>query len=314
MSDLTRQQSQPRSSPHGTKQSIAVKSAILLCILAMGIVFALSAFIGWRLTHPERRPVDVTPAAWGLAYETVSFTSRIDKLPLQGWVVPAHDSRLTVIAAHGYGRNRLQDDVPLLPIVQALINQGCNVVLFDFRNSGESAGTMTSIGQYEIRDLLGAVDFARTRPELNKPIVLYGFSMGAATALVAGAQEPAVAGVIADSPFADLDSYLSENLSVWSHLPAIPFNAAILSVTPLVTGLDTAQVSPLKAITNFNNRPVLLIHGEADTDIPLANSELLQARYPAADLLRIPGAVHVGSFRQDSAAYLTGVSRFLEQL
>ena len=172
MSDLTRQQSQPRSSPHGSKHSIAIKSAILLCILALGTVFALSAFIGWSLTHPDRRPVDSTPAAWGLAYEPVSFTSRIDNLLLQGWVIPAANSRLTVIAAHGYGRNRLQDDVPLLPIVQVLVSQGCNVVLFDFRNSGESAGTVTSIGQYEIRDLLGAVDFARSRPELNRPIIL----------------------------------------------------------------------------------------------------------------------------------------------
>lgn len=36
-----------------------------------------------------------------------------------------------------------------------LVEHGMNVLLFDYRNSGESAGEMTSVGQYEVRDLLG---------------------------------------------------------------------------------------------------------------------------------------------------------------
>lgn len=105
---------------------------------------------------------------------------------------------------------------------------------------------MTSLIQYEIRDLLGAVDFARARPELNRPIVLYGFSMGAATALVAGAQEPAVAGVIADSPFADLDGYLCVRTYLCGAICLLYRLTRLFCLSRrFITGLDTAQVSPL---------------------------------------------------------------------
>lgn len=306
--------SSPFRSRNRTKAPLLLKVAAVTACFAFVFCWAIAGYIGWQLTHPQRRPIDTTPSAWGMKYENISFTSRIDNIPLQGWMVAAPENRRTVIIAHGYGRNRLQDDVPLFPIIQTLTDSGSNAVLFDFRNSGESGGTLTSVGQFEVRDLLGAIDFVRSHPEWNQQIILYGFSMGAATALVTGAQEPSVAAVIADSPFADLDSYLRDNLSVWSSLPAVPFNSMILLITPLLTGLDTTQMSPVSSIQSLGNRPVLLIHGEADGDIPIINSELLQKNYGNAQLLRIPEAVHVGSFRQNHDRYLTEVNRFLEGL
>lgn len=232
----------------------------------------------------------------GLSYEDVSFKSREDGLNIKGWLIKAPDNKKTVIFAHGYRKNRLQSDVPILSIAHALVNKGYNVLMFDFRNCGESEGNLTSVGQYEVRDLLGAVDFIKSRPELNQKIVLFGFSMGAATSILAGAQEPAVVAVIADSPFADLKNYLVENLSVWTNLPSIPFNQSFLIVVPHLTGLKAETVSPVKEVNDLNGRPLLLIHGEADTDIPIKNSELLQKAYPKARFLRVPGAKHVKAF------------------
>lgn len=39
-----------------------------------------------------------------------------------------------------------------------------------------------------------------SRQELNPKVALLGFSMGAATAILAGAAEPTVAAVVADAP------------------------------------------------------------------------------------------------------------------
>jgi fermentation-respiration switch protein FrsA (DUF1100 family) len=186
--------------------------------------------------------------------------------------------------------------------------------MFDFRNSGESGGDITSVGLYEVRDVLGAVDFVHAHSELNQKIALLGFSMGAAVSIMAGEQEPAVAGVIADAPFADLSSYLQANFSVWTDLPSKPFNQTILSVLPVLTGLNPEQVSPIKEVGKLGGRPLLLIHGEADTDISIENSELLRQAYPSARLVRIPGAQHVKGFATDSKLYLTEVLTFLENL
>jgi len=287
---------------------------VVLIIFTVSGVLGVSGYVGWNLTHPVRQQIDSTPLSAGLTYESVVFSSRGDGLDLKGWLIPSQGSTKTVIFAHGYRKNRLQTDVPALPIAQFLKAKGYNVLMFDFRNSGESEGELTSVGQYEVQDLLGAVDYIKTRPDISKQIVLLGFSMGASTAILAGAREKAVTAVIADSPFADLETYLSKNLSVWTDLPSVPFNQAFFVVVPVLTGLRPETVSPVKEIANLNSRPILLIHGEADEDIPITNSEMLQKAYPKAQLLRVPRAKHVKNFAADQTRYLSAVSAFLDTL
>lgn len=303
----------------GTRSKSRTKTYVIALVLALVVlpvsgVLGVSGYVGWNLTHPVHQLLDSDPGQMGLPYKDVVFSSRGDGVQLKGWLVTATASPKTVIIAHGYRKNRLQDDVPVMPIVASLQQQGWNVLLFDFRNSGESGGDLTSVGQYEVQDLLGAVDFVQSQPDLGQQIVLYGFSMGAATALLAGSREPAVAAVIADSPFADLKTYLHKNLSVWTELPAIPFNQAFFLVVPSLTGLRAETVSPIAEIPNLGGRPVLLIHGQADTDIPISNSEMLQAAYPQAQLLRIPGATHVKNYATDPELYGNIVSAFLGSL
>lgn len=304
----------PEIQPQSKRVSIYIKTMIVLITLAITGVFGVSANVGWKLTHPVRQQIASTPLANGLPFEEVVFNSRGDGLNLKGWFIPAQGSTKTVIFAHGYRKNRLQDDVPGLPITQALVAEGYNVLMFDFRNSGESEGNLTSIGQYEVQDLLGAVDFIKSQPEKAQQIVLLGFSMGASTAILAGAREPAVTAVIADSPFADLQTYLDKNLSVWTELPSFPFNQAFFMVVPYLTGLRTETVSPVNEIKNMGDRPLLLIHGEGDEDIPIENSEMLQKTYPKAELLRVPGAKHVKNYATDPQLYLSAVTHFLARL
>ena len=278
------------------------------------LVLGVSAYVGWNLTHPPKKALQTTPAAVGLSYEPVSFVSRQDGLVLQGWLLTSPENRLTVICSHGYRQNREQADVPLMPLAKVLVEHGMNVLLFDYRNSGESAGQMTSVGQYEVRDLLGAVDYVHSHQELNPKVALLGFSMGAATAILAGAEEPTVAAVVADAPFADLTRYLEANFSVWTGLPTVPFNRTILAVTPIVTGLQPEKVSPVQVVSKFGGRPLLLIHGEADDDIAPENSLELQQAYPAAELLRVAEARHVKSYQQDPKRYEAVVLKFLQKV
>lgn len=302
---------QTKVRPASIKNTL-IKWSVAVIVFAVVTVYAVSGFIVWQLTHPLRRPVSAVPATAGLQYEDIEFTSREDHLLLKGWLIKSEGNSQTVIFAHGYGKNRLQDNLPLLLFAAALVDKGINVVLFDFRNSGESAGDITSIGIYEVNDLLGAFDFVQSRPDISHNTSVCGFSMGAATSILAAAKEPRIAAVIADSPFADLSTYLSDNLTVWSDLPKIPFNHTIMSVIPLVTGLRPEVVSPLEEVNNLKGRPLLLIHGEADSDIPIANSIKLQQSYPNTQLLRIPGAGHVGSFGVDREKYLQTVIEFLQ--
>jgi len=79
-----------------------------------------------------------------------------------------------------------------------------NVVAFDFRAHGDLVdGQYSTIGNDEIYDVKGAVDFVKSLPEFqDKPIVGFGFSMGAVTLIQAQAEFPDLFNaMIMDSPF-----------------------------------------------------------------------------------------------------------------
>ncbi|MHB1167183.1 MAG: alpha/beta hydrolase [Carboxydocellales bacterium] len=87
-----------------------------------------------------------------------------------------------------------------------------------------------------------------------------------------------------------------------------------MTITPPVTGIEPSAVSPIKEIGKIKGA-LLLIHGDSDRKIPLANSEqLLQAaNSPDKQLLIIKGADHVQGFATDQKTYLKRILSFLEK-
>lgn len=284
------------------RASIAATAALFVCV-------AIGTYVAWTLSHPGRKPVDVTPQ--GLPYRDVQFTSAVDHLKLYGWFFDAGSDK-TIVMVHGYRDNRLQDKVPALDVARGLIAHGYNFLTFDLRDSGRSEGSMTTIGVYEQRDVIGALDYVRSLGTPGQHLALLGYSMGAATSLLVAGQDSRVEAVIADSPFADLYPYLEENLSVWSHLPPFPFTPMILGLEPAITGANPHLAAPVRVVPKIQ-APILFIHGLADSQVPYANSkQLLSAARNAADQLwLVPGADHVKSFATDPQGYWDHVLPFL---
>jgi pimeloyl-ACP methyl ester carboxylesterase len=286
---------------------------ILLLIIAAVIVMCISSYIGWDLSHPERQSIPVFSANIVPEYNNITFKDINDTLTLKGWFFEVKGSKRTVILAHGYGNNRLQFDEDTLVLVKAILNEGYNVMTFDFRNSGESEGNLTSVGLFEKDDLLGAIKYVKNKG--SDEIVLLGFSMGASTSILVAAENNDVNAVIADSPFADLTQYLKGNLSVWSKLPAVPFNDTTLLSMKILTGVDTSKVSPVKVVDKISPRPILLIHSKDDTIIPIQSSyDLLKSAGNTAELWETEGVGHIGSFRGFTDEYIKRVVIFLNKL
>ncbi|MFS8640014.1 MAG: alpha/beta fold hydrolase [Symbiobacteriaceae bacterium] len=292
-----------------------------LSLAVLAAVVGLSWRVGLGLIHPEREPVTDDPSSRGLAFEDVTFTSR-DGLTLRGWFLPAvaagtGSAPRTVIFAHGYGKNRLQDDVPGLDVAAALVGAGYNVLMFDFRNSGESAGEQTTVGQEEVLDLAGAVDWVRRTHGSGQRIGLMGWSMGAVTSILAAGGPVRVDAVVADAPFSDLRTYLDENLAHWTGLPEFPFNWTIRVLLPPLVSLHVDRVRPVEAVARFGDTPLLLIHGTADDVIgPHHSRWLLGATRAAgveADLWLVPGAGHVKGYATAPEAYRQRVLDFFDR-
>lgn len=286
-------------------------AAAVLGVVIAGVV-GVSAYVGWNLSHAERRPVNQTPLELGLAYESVEFASS-DGVTLRGWFLPADDDpSRTIILAHGFRSNRLTPSLPALELARSLVASGFNVLMFDFRNSGESDGDVTTLGDHERKDIVAAVQWLkRERADRAERLGLIGFSMGATTALLAAASEPAIEAVVADSPFSDLRSYLKANMSFWTGLPEVPFTWTIMAIMPPLINLDVRAVSPLAVMPELA-QPVLLIHAEGDDAIPARESEILAAagNPERTELWVAPGTKHLGARQVDPAAYDARVVRF----
>src|SRR5919202_143779 len=80
----------------------------------------------------------------------------------------------------------------------------------------------------------------------------------------------------------------------------------------LRAAVDLVAIPPEKAIPRIAPRPILLIHGDADTRIPLEHSRRLfaAAHNPAAELWIVPGAGHVLAFTVAPETYAARVLDF----
>ena len=177
------------------------------------------------MSIPCAGAIDQTPAEFGLAYEDVRFRAD-DGVALDGWWIPAEPDEGTILLLHGYAKTRLE----VLPHAEYLHEAGYNVLLFDWRAHGRSEGAFTSLGYHERRDLRGAVDEALRRSDA--PLGALGYSMGAATAILGGADDLRIAAVVVDSPFATIEASLDTAFPILSNpkLPAFPFAPVALEI------------------------------------------------------------------------------------
>lgn len=284
----------------------------LVLLAAVGLFGVYPVVVVYGLSHPAHKALAALDPSLNLHPEDVSFPSQHLGVTLRGWWLAAPGASRSVILAHGYAGNRLEGG-KWPKVAAALLGAGYNVLMFDFEASGQSDGKMVTLGNYEHQDLSGAVDFVRSRSP-GKVGVL-GVSMGASTAIITAAADPRIEAVIADAPFADRDTYLEQNLPHWSHLPAL-WTPVLEFWGRRFTGLEYGNASALAAVPKLGNHPLLLIHGDTDAAIPLAESEALdRAANPATTRLEVfhAGPAHAASFKSDPARYLVLVLEFFNK-
>ena len=227
------------------------------------VVVVLAYWNAYSLVHPRHAPMTSTPAEKGLSFEPVTFTTT-DGLRLAGWYIPSRNGA-TIILCHGLGDNR----VGTLPQAILLAEHGYGSFLFDFRGHGESEGEMITYGYSESDDVLAAVDYLLSRPDVDpQRIGILGGSLGAATALRAAARSTHLKAVVAESAFTSLEDEVASSFTVFSGLPAFPFAPLTVAFAQWQTGLRISEVRPIDDIPSIAPRSVFIIHGTGDDLIP----------------------------------------------
>jgi pimeloyl-ACP methyl ester carboxylesterase len=104
-----------------------------------------------------------------------------------------------VIYMHGNSSSRLE----ALESVPYLLPSNITLMCFDFAGCGLSEGEYISLGWWEREDLGIIIEYLRKERRVST-IGLWGRSMGAVTSLLYGDRDPSIAGMVLDSPFADM--------------------------------------------------------------------------------------------------------------
>jgi fermentation-respiration switch protein FrsA (DUF1100 family) len=240
-------------------------------------------------------------------YEEITLTTA-DGLRLSAWWLPRADSQQVVIGLAGH-RSPKSD---LLGIGSGLWRAGNNVLLFDWRSRGQSDVAQHSLAYYELRDAEAAVAYAFKRiPEAR--LGLIGFSMGASVALLLAAREPRVAAVAADSPFTGIAEVVAHGASQLRLPPQLVVPMAD-RLTGWRYGYRFGAVRPIEAVAEISPRPLLLIHGAADSLIPVSHAhELFAAAREPKQRWIIEGAEHCGAYFANRSGYVARTTEFFTQ-
>lgn len=244
---------------------------------ALAIVILIAGSIGLYGSQQviKRRTPDVRtdPADYGLNYEEVAFQSH-DGLTLRGWFIPAEKPRGTIVFCHGHAGS-MDPDIEYAPTFH---DNGYNVLMFDFRGHGRSEGQCVSMGYLERLDLLGAVDYLRSRG-IDRVGVL-GFSMGGAVAISTAPQSEAIGVVVTDGAFARLGGAIASGarergLPAWVAAWVSPL---IIGLASLRLGSWLPRADPIRWVDKIAPRALLIIHGGLDPYISLAEVQELYAK------------------------------------
>ncbi|HEY2942627.1 MAG TPA: alpha/beta fold hydrolase [Vicinamibacteria bacterium] len=302
-----------------TRRILKWAGALLLVALCAFIFGWVPYFLGGiattrRFQYNDRANNGLTPASFSLPFEEVSFQAA-DGVPLKGWWVPAPDAKGTVVMIHGLNRSRLEM-VKKVPFVH---EQGWNALLFDVRHHGASGGNVSGFGWLERKDAEAAKAYSELRSK--GPVVLWGVSLGAATAVFAAADDPSVAGVVSDSSYRSLPDTVVHHLQLfrgfrwWLRIvPSWPVGDEVIFWMGRRGGFNPRAVDVQAAAARLAGRPVLFVCNAGDRRMPPDIAfDLKTAAGERAKVLVVPGNTHGEAYRDGKPAYESAVADLLHE-
>ncbi len=282
---------------------------------------------------PENGNGNGDPGSW--IGEEIQFIAT-DGYPLSGVFMRGSQNnqgrrkeRGAVIFAHEFASDRSIANRYCSPLVE----QGFDVLAFDFRGHGTSAAQAGYQPRqwptdHETADMSGAIHFVRDELiKQNRPprIALFGLSRGACSAILAAPDHREVCAIVADGAYSSdtaIEFFMRRFATIFARLRFIARNhppvfwklMRVLVFREYRRRLRCNFPSVRKAIKRMGRMPVLFIHGEKDSYIPVAQCQGLYdlAHGPKA-LWIVPDARHNQCVKIDRAGYFRRIVDFLDE-
>ena len=287
-------------------------TSLVVAVFIVAAYGLVSFLIAQGVTKADRDPQEDHPSNYGLEFEDVEFLSRRGDFNLSGWYLPAGPGP-NLIFVHGIGGVRSGDNA--VDLAARMVGQGYNVLMFDLRGHGSSEGDKVSGGYFERWDVWGAVDYLKERGVDPVSIGLMGFSMGAATSILAAAGEPKITAVAVDSPYANASDLISQESARKTPFPEWLIPVFIPTAKLMANGfygIDLGELVPERAVAGLTY-PIAVIHGTADERIPWEHGQRVADAAPEGSTLwLVPDVDHVDAFLTHPDEYARRVTEYFD--
>jgi len=198
-----------------------------------------------------------------------------DGLKLAAWQVEAENPKGTVIFISGIHNPSV---TYFFPHAKMMEDNGYSSLLIELRAHGESEGNKIALGMDEYLDVKAGVDFLKNNEKYKDlPIIVFGVSMGGATAINSIGQIKEIDGLISLSSYSNWADVFCDNMVELG----VPRFIAELE-KPFVWlylcfdyGFDKIDINPLNEIKKLDGRPALLMHSKEDSQVPYESYERL---------------------------------------
>lgn len=227
-----------------------------------------------------------TPEAAGLPSYSLQHTTATDGTPINYWEHPSASGPI-LLYFHGNGGGLHAFTFPLAQFAQA----GFHVIAMEYRGYPGAAGKPSQ--QALTADAIALFDQTHQRYP-NRPIAIWGYSLGTGIAVQLAA-ERAPAALVLEAPFS----------------ATVDLAATIYPFIP-VRHLMRDQYRSREAITRVH-APLFIMHGETDRLVPITSGETLyNAANDPKEFHRYAGIGHLDLMHSpayaDAFAFLTRMS------
>ncbi|TGL37235.1 alpha/beta hydrolase [Leptospira perdikensis] len=251
-------------------KKFTISGLIISIILLIAIAYYFSGLVLYPKVNcnADHHVFCQGPKEVGLDFEEVEIETE-DKLNLVSYWIPAKQSKATIILVHGHGGQRNEG----IRFAKSLHAAGYNLLLLSLRRNH---GGFASMGFHEQKDVSAAINFLKKKG--FEKIGIFGFSMGAATSIIAMADHPEIKAGIFSSGYGSAIDVLVESAKRDFGIPYYPLIPVVKLALNLRGEMDIDTVRPIDKIASISPRPIALFHCTKDDYVDYHHAEDLFAK------------------------------------
>lgn len=233
-----------------------------------------------------------------------------DGMDLCGYHVAKENAKFTFVIVHGYHGRALNMSTVARTFYEEF---DCDLFLPDLRAHGNSEGELVGWGWEDKEDIKEWIQYLASKHP-NRPIVLFGESMGAATVTYLACEDmPNVKAIVEDCGYSELYEEFDHQAKRIVHLPLAPFYYGINQEVQKNHDYKIKEASCIECVKKAKY-PMMFVHGLEDDIVPSYMAfDLYNACTTEKQLFVVKEARHTECIKLDREGYVATLREFLEE-